>query len=94
MLKHWLKNTSDPNWSDLVEALSSEPVGEKRLAREIHAKYCTAGDSMGSDQAGIAMFFHVIYRYILCLVVTQVFMLSVQYIMSFVHCRCLSSYQW
>ena len=39
MLKHWLN--CDPTWSDLVQALSSEPVGEKTLARQIHTKYCT-----------------------------------------------------
>ena len=50
MLKHWMKNTSDPSWSGLVEALSSEPVGEKRLAREIHNKYCAAGDSINRGQ--------------------------------------------
>ena len=42
MLVEWLSCTSSaPSWSTLVEALSSEPVGEKRLADEIHAKYCT-----------------------------------------------------
>ena len=41
MLKHWLTRTHPhPSWSGLVKALSSEPVGEKRLAREIHDKYC------------------------------------------------------
>ena len=39
MLKHWLN--CDPSWSDLVQALSSEPVGEKTLAKQIHTKYCT-----------------------------------------------------
>ena len=41
MLVEWLSRTSPaPSWSSLVEALSSEPVGEKRLADEIHGKYC------------------------------------------------------
>ena len=44
MLMEWLSSSSpDPSWSGLVEALSSEPVGEKRLAREIHCKYCGPG---------------------------------------------------
>ena len=38
MLKHWLN--CDPSWSDLVQAISSEPVGEKTLARQIQTKYC------------------------------------------------------
>ena len=41
MLVAWLSSDSPPpSWSGLVEALSSEPVGEKRLAREICSKYC------------------------------------------------------
>ena len=50
MLKHWLKNTSDPSWSGLVEALSSEPVGEKRLARAIHARYCGTHDDINNGR--------------------------------------------
>ena len=39
MLKQWLtRDSPPPSWSGLVEALSSEPVGEKRLAREIQFK--------------------------------------------------------
>ena len=45
MLVEWLSRTSPaPCWSSLVEALSSEPVGEKRLADEIHEKYCVTQD--------------------------------------------------
>ena len=41
MLKQWLTRTSPPpSWSGLVEALSSEPVGEQELADEIHSQYC------------------------------------------------------
>ena len=40
MLKQWLSSTSSPTWSDLVQALSSGPVGEKRLAEEIREQYC------------------------------------------------------
>ena len=41
MLKQWLTcDSPPPSWSGLVEALSSEPVGEKSLAREICSKYC------------------------------------------------------
>ena len=45
MLVEWLSRTSPaPSWSSLVEALSSEPVGEKRLAKKIHANYCVTQD--------------------------------------------------
>ena len=45
MLKQWLSRTSPPpSWSGLVEALSSEPVGEKRLAEQIHTQYCVTHD--------------------------------------------------
>ena len=45
MLKQWLTRTSPPpTWSGLVEALSSDPVGEKRLAETIHSQYCAAAD--------------------------------------------------
>ena len=41
MLKQWLSSTSPlPTWSGLVQALSSAPVGEKRLAEEIRKQYC------------------------------------------------------
>ena len=41
MLKQWLCNTSPPPmWSGLVQALSSELVGEKRLSEEIREQYC------------------------------------------------------
>ena len=45
MLKQWLTRMSPPpSWSGLVEALSSEPVGEKRLAEQIHTQYCFSHD--------------------------------------------------
>ena len=47
MLKHWLN--CDPSWSDLVQALSSEPVGENAIARQIHTKYCA---TQGETDAG------------------------------------------
>ena len=51
MLMEWLSSSSpDPSWSGLVEALSSEPVREKRLAREIHSKYCAASDSINGGE--------------------------------------------
>ena len=41
MLKKWLSGVSSPpTWSGLIQALSSEPVGEKRLAEEIREQYC------------------------------------------------------
>ena len=51
MLMDWLSSSSpDPSWSGLVEALSSEPVAEKKLARAIQSKYCAAGDSIDRGQ--------------------------------------------
>ena len=61
MLVEWLSRTSPaPSWSSLVEALSSEPVGERRLADEIHAKYCTPcdgqdGENIDSEAAGMCV---------------------------------------
>ena len=41
MLMKWLSSTSPPpTWSSLVQALSSAPVEEKRLAEEIREQYC------------------------------------------------------
>ena len=41
MLKKWLISTSPPpTWSGLLQALSSEPVGERRLVEEIRRQYC------------------------------------------------------
>ena len=41
MLQKWLTSISPPpTWSDLVQALSSAPVGEQRLAEEIREQYC------------------------------------------------------
>ena len=43
MLKHWLTHTSitpPPTWSGLVQALSSAPVAEMRLAEEIREQLC------------------------------------------------------
>ena len=41
MLKRWLTSISPPpTWSGLVQALSSAPVGEERLAEEIRKQYC------------------------------------------------------
>lgn len=54
MLKQWLTSTASPTWSSLVQALSSAPVGEKRLAQEIREKYCnqdgeqTTGPTQGA----------------------------------------------
>ena len=51
MLVAWLSSDSPPpSWSALVEALSSEPVGEKRLAGEIQTKYCATQEE-SVDQA-------------------------------------------
>ena len=51
MLKQWLNcDSPPPSWSALVEALSSEPVGEKRLAGEIQTKYCATQEE-SVDQA-------------------------------------------
>ena len=50
MLVEWLSTTSPPpTWSGLVEALSSDPLGEKRLADEIHSQYCVADDTTHSE---------------------------------------------
>ena len=41
MLQKWLTSVSPPpTWSGLVQALSSAPVGEERLAEEIRQQYC------------------------------------------------------
>ena len=41
MLKRWLTSISPPpTWSDLVQALLSAPVEEKRLAKKIREQYC------------------------------------------------------
>ena len=41
MLIKWLNRVSPPpTWSDLVQALSSEPVEEKVLAEKIRKQYC------------------------------------------------------
>ena len=41
MLIEWLTSVSPPpTWSSLVQALSSEPVREKLLAKEIRERYC------------------------------------------------------
>ena len=41
MLQKWLTSTSPPpTWSGLVQALSSAPVGEKRLAEDIRRQHC------------------------------------------------------
>ena len=61
MLKQWLSRTLPaPSWSSLVEALSSEPVGEKRLADGIHGKYCAPcdeqdGENVDSEAAGMCV---------------------------------------
>ena len=47
MLVEWLTGDSPaPSWSGLVEALSSDPVGEKSLARDIHTKYCDSQEQV------------------------------------------------
>ena len=41
MLRKWLTSISPPpTWSGLVQALSTAPVGKKRLAEEIREQYC------------------------------------------------------
>ena len=41
MLHEWLNSIPSPlTWSNLVQALSSASVGEKRLAEEIREQYC------------------------------------------------------
>ena len=41
MVIKWLTSVSPPpTWSGLIQALSSAPVGEKRLAEEIREQYC------------------------------------------------------
>ena len=53
MLKQWLSRMSPaPSWSALVEALSSEPVGEKRLAGEIHRQFCLPHEQANHEEAG------------------------------------------
>ena len=55
-----------------MEALSSEPVGENRLANEIHTKYCSSLDEQESEnaeseKAGIYMYTELgIYSYMVC----------------------------
>ena len=52
MLKQWLKRDSPPpSWSALKEALSSEPVGEKRLAGEIRAQEEIVADGTSAEDA-------------------------------------------
>ena len=66
MLEHWLTRTTPaPSWSGLVEALSSEPVGEQRLASQIQSKYCTTRD--GPEDHALAGTIDVIpQNHILC----------------------------
>ena len=46
MLIEWLSSSyPPPTWSDVVDALSSRPVGEKRLAEDIKTKDCTSSGS-------------------------------------------------
>ena len=53
MLKQWLtRDSPPPSWSCLVEALSSEPVEEKRLARDIQTKYCATQEESVDQAAG------------------------------------------
>lgn len=40
MLKKWLSNANNPTWNNLVQALSSESVGEKKIAENIGKQYC------------------------------------------------------
>lgn len=54
MLKIWLSNTSPPpTWSGLIQALSSEPVAESRIAEDIRKQNChqdegkTTGSALG-----------------------------------------------
>ena len=50
MLKEWLSGVSPaPSWNSLVEALSSDPVGEHILAKKIAEKYCITEDQLGSQ---------------------------------------------
>ena len=53
MLKHWLTHDSpDPSWNDLVAALFSEPVGEKRLAKHIQTKFRAAKEETDCSYSG------------------------------------------
>ena len=53
MLKHWLtRDSPDPSWNELVEALFSEPVGEKTLARHIQTKFCAAKEETDCASPG------------------------------------------
>ena len=38
----WLKTNVHASWSDVVTAVSSSVVGDKRLAGAIQSKYCSA----------------------------------------------------
>ena len=52
MLQKWLTSTSSPpTWSGLVQALSSGPVGEKRLAEEIRKQYCQQDEEHATGPA-------------------------------------------
>ena len=52
MLKEWLSSTSPPpTWSGLIQALSSAPVGEERLAEDIRKQYCHQDGEQDISQA-------------------------------------------
>ena len=42
ILLEWLKRES-ANWTQLVDALRSVPVGETKLARQLEKEYCQKG---------------------------------------------------
>ena len=44
-LKVWLQTAVEPSWRDVVGALKSRAVGERKLARDIESKHCTAAES-------------------------------------------------
>ena len=44
-LDYWMRNNPSPSWSELVDALGTPSVGEKRLAKEIKEKYCSSEQS-------------------------------------------------
>lgn len=45
MLRHWLSQIPHHTWRDLVDLLSSTPIGEEGLATEIEKNYCHNKDN-------------------------------------------------
>ena len=48
-LDYWMRNDSSSSWSELVDALGTPSVGEKRLAKEIKEKYCSSEQSSSGE---------------------------------------------